>query len=568
MTLRLLVAACACTLPAAHISRADEPTRVAYTLQKTPGDGVRVSVTTIGEADGTSRFEIAPDWGGIEHCERFVGTLSASDEHGGPLVTSVVPDTPTAWEVSHAPGATITLSYDIKTSAKDALESFETHYEPVVRADLVHLIGDTCLVFPAWLEHEKVETSLTWSGFNKAGWLTTSSFDAPGSSAGVSGELFRHAIFLAAPLDKVMVADRKVPGGLVRLCITGTDWAFAVDELADLVAKIVEVEREFAQDYTDPYFLVTVVPTGPRADVHSISMGGTGLTDAFALFLAPGTAIGDGTPHRDRVLQLLAHEYFHTWNGGKIRTDEREELVYWFSEGFTDYYAARLLRRAGLTDDARWLARTNETISSLWRSPVATEPATTIERDFWTRREVQQLPYQRGECVAIVLDAAIRRSSGNTKNIDDFMRELLRDAGTGLRVTTDELIARIARWTTPATAEVIRATVVGGKLPDMPRALAEPACERQDRESYLYEEGFDADATVKTRVVTGVVPGSEAARAGLRDGQKMAGISIARGSPEREAMVRVEENGATRELKFYPRGSPRTVPAYTPTPKR
>ena len=43
----------------------------------------------------------------------------------------------------------------------------------------------------------------------------------------------------------------------------------------------------------------------------------------------------------------FAHEHFHTWVGGKIRNDKQEELNYWWSEGFTDYYSRVLALRSG-----------------------------------------------------------------------------------------------------------------------------------------------------------------------------------------------------------------------------
>jgi predicted metalloprotease with PDZ domain len=542
-----------------------EPTRVAYTLELVRGEvpRVQVSIRVAGEPDGTSRFEVTPSWGGIDHCERFVGRLRATGPDAGSLDVSQVAGTPTAWEIVHAPGAEVTFTYDVTPSEKDALGSFGTHYEPVVRPDLVHLIGDTCLAYPAWLEKTgDVEADLEWKGFDAAGWRTTSSFDSEALTRTMPLETFRHALFIGAPEKSIRVVDREVKGRTVRVAVLGDDWGFSADEMADLVARIVGAEREFVDDFEDLYFLVSVTPIGRRPEGRSFSMGGTGLTNCFALFLVPGTAIGDAAPHRDRILHLLAHEYFHTWNGGKLRTEDPEELVYWFSEGFTDYFASRLLRRAGLIDDARWAGRLNETIARLWRSPVRNEPATTIQKEFWSRREVQDLPYARGECVAVLLDAEIRRASNNERCLDDFVREIILDARTGTRAGTDDLLRRVERWTSAPVAAAIRRVVVDGGLPEMPASIADPACARRDEETFLYEAGFDVEETIRTRVVAGVVQDSAAHRAGVRDGQRLAGISIARGDPEQSAMVRVTDAEGTRELKFMPRGTALVVPRY------
>ena len=57
-------------------------------------------------------------------------------------------------------------------------------------------------------------------------------------------------------------------------------------------------------------------------------------------------------------LSLVAHEYFHNWNVKRLRPVELGPFDYetenytkmlWVAEGFTDYYADVLVRRAGLS---------------------------------------------------------------------------------------------------------------------------------------------------------------------------------------------------------------------------
>ena len=57
-------------------------------------------------------------------------------------------------------------------------------------------------------------------------------------------------------------------------------------------------------------------------------------------------------------LSLVAHEYFHNWNVKRLRPIELGPFDYenevhtkglWIAEGFTDYYADLLVKRAGLS---------------------------------------------------------------------------------------------------------------------------------------------------------------------------------------------------------------------------
>jgi hypothetical protein len=48
---------------------------------------------------------------------------------------------------------------------------------------------------------------------------------------------------------------------------------------------------------------------------------------------------------------------------------------------------------------------------------------------------------------------------------------------------------------------------------------------------------------------------SAAARAGLRDGDELAGYSVYRGEPDREAVLHVKRDGENTEIRFFPRAS-------------
>lgn len=535
---------------------------VAYTLRLLPGPPLRVEVElrVRGERDGTSRFAIAPSWGGVERCERFVRGLSVAGETGAALPLTGDPALPHAWEVRHPPGAALVARYELHGAAPDPLSDFRARYEPVVRDGLLHLIGDTALLGPDWLDDGRpIELRLAWEGFAERGWTTIASFDGFGEPLRVPLAEFRHGMFLAG---RLRVEEREIRGGRVRLALHGDDWGFEDAELADLVARIVAAEREFVGDFSEPRFLVTVVPTGPPATPHSFSLGGTGLSHAFALFLPPGTAVGPASPHRDRILRLLAHEHFHAWTGGAIATEQPEELVYWFSEGFTDFFASRILRRAGLIDDARWTERLNESLRKLWLSPAATEPAETIRREFWTRGDVQELPYTRGEAVALALDEEIRRVSGGRRSLDDWFRELLAAGRRGERAGTARLLERAAEWTSAAFADSLRRVVVDGALPRLPARIRDPEAQLGTAERHRFDPGFELEASLAARVVSGVRAGSAAHAAGLRDGQPLAGFSVQRGEPDREISLTVREGGGSRTIAFFPRGEPVAVPEY------
>ena len=94
-------------------------------------------------------------------------------------------------------------------------------------------------------------------------------------------------------------------------------------------------------------------------------------------------------------LRLASHEYFHVWNVKRLRPVELgpfdyEHEVYtkalWMSEGFTDYYGALQLRRAGLQTEAEFLEELSGSIQQLQTTPGRlVQPVEMASFDAWIK---------------------------------------------------------------------------------------------------------------------------------------------------------------------------------------
>lgn len=458
----LALGLCACAAAGSDVDPlGQDSVEYAFELETVPTTVVRVSIRVAGDVDGTTRFEAPASWGGVDDCRRFVHAFEVRDASGSSC--PVRADAAHGWTAEHEPGALLEARYELRPATPDSLSEIRTRFEPVVRPDLFHLIGDVGLVYPERLDRDRpIDVRLCWVGFRERGWEVVSSFDGEGERLWLPLLAFRHAVFLAG---RIRMHERAVPGGRLRVALVGEEWPFADERLVDLVEQVVGLERRFTGDFDDPTFLVTVVPTGARATPQSLSIGGTALRNSLALSLAPGTLLDSDPEHRAQVLELVAHEVFHAWNGNEIEATDA-----WFSEGFTEFFASRLLRRAGLIDDARWASALDRELRSLWLAPVPSGPADD--------ESLQASAFHRGIVVALVLDEEIRRVSGDRRSIDDFFLEVLDAARAGEACDTDGLLARAARWTSPAFGEALRRTVVDGALPDLPARVSEPPAER------------------------------------------------------------------------------------------
>nr|QQZ49074.1 hypothetical protein JKL49_18040 [Phenylobacterium glaciei] len=113
----------------------------------------------------------------------------------------------------------------------------------------------------------------------------------------------------------------------------------------------------------------------------------------------------------------------HTWlpnqTGGLPLEDEARD--YWFSEGFTDFYATRVLLASGIWSLEDYAARYNEVLTRYDGSAARNFTADQVMAVFWTNQDAQQSPMTGAGCW-LTWDRAVRTASGGRLSLDDVMR--------------------------------------------------------------------------------------------------------------------------------------------------
>lgn len=318
----------------------------------------------------------------------------------------------------------------------------------------------------------------------------------------------RNAVFLGGDFQVRQTAVREKP---VYIAMRGK-WEFKAEEFISLVAKIVELEREFWDDFDHPYYLVTLLPLESRG--MGMSIGGTGLINSFATFVTPNAPI-------ERLRFLIAHEYFHNWNTQGIgRMKEPEQLRYWFSEGFTDYYTWLLLLRGGLVSLDQYVTEFNQMLREYYLSPVNTADNQRVRQEFFSNGNISKLPYWRGRLLAAEWNAAIKRKSGRS-SLDDVMRDLFRTGRKqkGFELSETSINESIKPYLGQEVLPQITKHIEQGELIVPDREALGPCAQLESTAIGEFEAGFDLGTLRAKNIIAGVKPESAAYQAGLRDGQ-------------------------------------------------
>lgn len=533
---------------------------IAYIVDRVgpKSDHVRVRCLCRGEADGDTEFGIVAENAGIADPERSFANFSGRNGADEAVVETIGG---ARWRLRHAPGATIEISYDVRSGTEAIGATGDSFYRPIVRERLVHLLGETTFVRPMGIDHARyVDVAMEWVNFGDD-WKLVSPFSRADALRPRSLAEFLHAPFVAG--KDLAVHERMIDGHVLAVAIEKAPWGFTEADFVDHAERIMAAERRFFDDRGEPYFLITLIPCGEdRPD--SIILGGTGLTNSFALFVTPRETLTLDTATPLSIAGLLAHELFHHWNGHLIQPRQPERLGYWFSEGFTDYYARRIQLAAGFMNVRDYVNDLNASLRRLWMNPKSTAENAVIDAEFWTDRDAADLPYQRGNAVALMLDRKIRSQTNAERSLDDFMKEMVAEArsdrGT-LEWTTADMIERIERWTTREFADHVRRIVEKGELPNFDAAPFSPFFIRLDEDVPRFDPGFDIEKSRESGEVVGVRAGSKAASAGLSNGQKLLDLRIEHGAVETPIKLRVRvSDDKERSIEYLPHGATMKVP--------
>jgi predicted metalloprotease with PDZ domain len=301
-----------------------------------------------------------------------------------------------------------------------------------------------------------------------------------------------------------------------------------------------------------------------------------------ALFLDPDV--------RETQMDLLAHEYTHSWNGkyrrpaGLATPDYQAPMkgeLLWVYEGLTQYYGQILSARAGFWTPEKFreqLAATaaylNDRPGRTWRDLQDTAIAAQLlysapsAGSSW-RRGVDY--YDESILIWLEADTIIRRESKGKKSLDDFCRKFYGGENTGPKLATytfEDVVAGMNEvaaydWRT-FFEERLKSHGPGAPLKGIENsgwklvfndtmnehARAEEAAEFTMNAQFSLGLLVHAPGGPDGGQILDVIPGSPAERAGLAPGMQLVAVDGRKWSPDilRDSIRRAKDGKEPIEL--------------------
>jgi len=519
-----------------------------YILTPEPGQGrIRVELAWQTAGRSASRLCVSAHWGTVAD----VPALLKDMKFGG---ASGVQRDKACWQVTHATGAELRCEYTVDPGRK-SFDWSSTHH-PIATKTFFHGLGNAFLITPGpgGGQPEEYEVLVRWK--LPAGWKAICSWGAgPSVGARLKADDIRQAAYLAG---RLVTHRTRVPGA-DELTVAMVDaFEFSAEEFAERAAEIIADQCAFMREPSFPPFVITAIPVGEPVEGSDLHIVGMGLYRSFALCISPRATLTDGVEH------LFAHELFHTWNGRLLETEGTEELVYWFTEGFTDYYALRILYESGRWTPEVYASWINRHLREYQTNPARNASNEQIRAGYWKERStVGEVPYQRGLLLGLRWHK-LARDHGVREGVDALLRRLVERARRGdFRISNDALReegrAVLGDWFTPEFDRyVLKAETV-----EVPRDALAPDFTGRVESINDYALGFDRERSLREQRVRGLFSGSAAAKAGLREGDELLGWEI-HGETDREIQLQVLRAGQVKAVSYFPRGARHELLQFVP----
>ncbi|KAK6813272.1 hypothetical protein RU639_011055 [Aspergillus parasiticus] len=239
------------------------------------------------------------------------------------------------------------------------------------------------------------------------------------------------------------------------------------------------------------------------------------------------------------LVALFSHEMIHSFSLMNSEADGYDNG--WYIEGIAEFYSIFLPYRFGLRGLEYLQNRLNAVLLEYGTSPRIEMDAIDAQHEFYNDWYAERIPYMRGCVYLLQIDSRLRKMTGRF--------------GIDQNSPLDDILVNMGkRW---HRGEQVRAR---DWLEYLRPFLGEDMDVSEDFQSMLrgkeiLDIGFDKLSN-STRIVAGVVPGSRAALAGLKDGDHIVATSrvgLCYSSLSAYYELVIERTGERIQISYWPR---------------
>lgn len=452
------------------------------------------------------------------------------------------------WYLSRATGGSVNLTF--VAYPREILPSTRPGPRSDLREDQGGLIGSGVSFIPELVcfdDDDDLDISVFWDlsqapDGSKAGWTFG---DGPEAHTVGAKLTLRKSVFAVGPMKAI---SSRVTISTSHEATFGIYWfgdpPFDVEALAEKLSPLFSGMANFFNDDETVYKIFI-----RRSTVRSY--GGTAFSRSFIFEYYDRANVS-----AENAFDLLAHEMVHNWPYLDQCSVDNACIASrgWYLEGIAVYYAIILPYRLGIYSKGEFVSLMNRKAQAYYTSPLVNMSSSVAADIAWDSFHAQRLPYFRGFIYFVAISAEIEAASYGQRSVDDIVLALVRRRRTGLSCRLKDFLAMLYRELGPDSIDSFD-EMISGKPLIIPTidSLSGLSLIRMDMPPF--ELGFD-EASISNYRISGLIPGSRAADAGLRDGDEIVDSTFYDDSADNvdeKIVVSVRRFGDVLEISYLPR---------------
>jgi len=497
-----------------------------------------VTITFREKEQGGMRFLFPKVWG-MENSEEFIQLMSVKNAEYQQDSESI--------SLKYRKNAKVRVTYKLKNGVSDSIPGRGQEYVPTIKPTYYTVFTNSGIIVPEENENFKYNFTLHWKNYPeqyRSKPITSFGDGLKQELKMVSVVDLQNGILVGGDYRLYEKINEKKQ--ITHFAIRGK-WSFKDDELASSIESTLRQQRQFWDDYSAKRYLITVSAGGYENEFEQ-SYSGTGLHHSFAV-----TAVCNSTTQVHSLYYLFHHELMHNWIGNQIQNGADEELSYWFSEGFTDYFSRKNMYESGLITKEQYVDLIDSVLAIHYNNPLAAAHNDSIKANFWKRSYYGKLPYNRGSIFAYYLDGKMQTVSGGKYDLKAIMRIMLSQTKLEKRQFDWQWMQKeiLNLMDYDISSDFKKYIIEGDVIPidDLNKNLNN---QLELRSTKVFSNGYsmEKDEVSGKTFITAIVKGSGAEAAGLQIGDQLTGYSVY-GNTYEQSELTIVRNGKEMIIPFY-----------------
>ncbi|PYH93165.1 hypothetical protein BO71DRAFT_356013 [Aspergillus ellipticus CBS 707.79] len=258
------------------------------------------------------------------------------------------------------------------------------------------------------------------------------------------------------------------------------------------------------------------------------------------------------------LVSIFSHEMVHSFSmmGPEIDGYEND----WFVEGIAQFYSIYLPYRFGLRGEDYFRDGLNASLQTYGTSPRIGMDVLDSQREFFDDWYAEMIPYMRGCAYLLQIDSRLRKKTrrfGMDQNspLDDIVVHMAARFRRGNQLQARDWLEYLRPYLGEDVAQEFQDMLRGKPLDLSDNIVIHENWNLTPRMQEILEFGFDK-SSINKRVISGVVPESRAANAGLEDGAQLLSMSragLCSTSLSTNLELFVEKEGVKSHISYWPR---------------